>query len=236
MKAVWGSYQFPDNTVYVATRQRAVVNAAKIPYMEEFEIDCEGKVFGSGQAQLTAAENQLRAALAVPRQNFFFLQDSGAPSAVYILNAATVGGTYVVRGPDFTGRDGSEYANQRNFSFTVGFKLPVADPANTLMEYQETLEYSGGEPVYAFKPAVNGPPQLQRVWYQVPYRVVQTGYAVGFRAYPTPPPPVGPRTQPPVHRKTSPGREGVGNVGWRIDWQYVCESGGPIVALPHLWR
>src|SRR5262249_31358216 len=97
--------------------------------------------------------------------------------------------------------------------------------------------FSGGGPVYIHRNAINGVPQKQMVYPATPYRCVQSGSAVGYRGYPTPPPPKFPAAlmEAPHLPMKSPRRMGVGYPEYEIGWEYRMESVGPLQAVPTVW-
>lgn len=56
-----------------------------------------------------------------------------------------------------------------------------------LLDFEERLEFSGGRPKVVYLPAANGPSVRQVTRQQTPYMAVQSGFAVGKRARPSPP-------------------------------------------------
>lgn len=237
MQVKFGSYDFVAGACRIATRTVAELDGKKQPYLYTNEIDVTGRVYGTGDTECSTKENELRRGLAQRRVDFGLLQRDGQPSASYWTNAETINGNIVVRGPDFGGTTAAEYCFYREFSFTVRNQVPVADIANAILEFRESVTYDGGDPEFAMKRAINAKPQKQLVWFQTEYRVTQSGRAVGYRNYPNParflfP---GDREKSPQYVRDSPERDGDKYVRFPITWQYSFISDSPLVGLPNRW-
>ena len=237
MQVQWGSYNFTAGACRFGIRQQAVLDAAQTPYMYEFDIDVTGRLYGEGDAALSALESALRVALARPGQDFGVLSTTGSRSASYWANSATIGGNVVANGPNFTGTQATEYVFFREFSFTVKNRVAIANANNAVTEFHESVTYEGGEPEYAFKRAINARPQKQLVWFATEYRVTQSGRAVGFRGYPNPARILfpGDKTTGPKYVRGSPQRQGKNYINFPIEWSYQYASITPLVAVPNVW-
>ena len=239
MQARYGSYSFPANSVYVLPRTEYEFNEAGVPYIERIEVDCEGYLQGSGQAALTLAENALRNALRVPFQDFCLFRDDNGRSGINLRNNTSLSGVRCIRGPSFQSKYGAEYCNQRQYSFTIAADYPLLSVATTYISFRERLQFSGGEPVYDHKLAINGPAQKQLVWFQEPYTLVQSGEAFGFLDYPPFPPMAFPaaRVSAPQTGLIGPDKCGLNKYKkFGISWVYTMRSNAPLVAVPTLWR
>ena len=239
MQAQYGTYQFAANAVHVMPRKDYELNAAGIPYIEKIEVDLEGYLTGVGQNALAAAENALAAAMRVPFQDFVFKCDDGSPTGIYLRNSTSLSGVRCIKGPSFTSKVGAEYVSQRTFTLTIAATYPILNALTAYISFKERMQYSGGLPVYDFKPAINGEPQKQQLWYREPYQLVQSGEAYGFADYPPVPPVAFPDAlmMAPVVEEIGPDREGAVNYkNFGIRWNYTMKSGQPLVAVPTLWR
>lgn len=237
MQLKYGSYPFDSNTTLLSTQIFPQVNRGGQIYSQRKRFTIQGYLAGDGQAELTLKENALKTALARPYQDLLFLKDDGSASSEVLLNATSITGVLVTDGPHFQTTQGPEYATLRTFTFTAEAEYPVPEGSNYLLDFNETLSFEGGGPLYIHRRAINGPPQKQLVYPATEYKVTQTGRAIGYRAYPTPPAPKFPfalKESPKIDRG-APERKGNGYQGYEVTWTYVFESAGPLVALPTLW-
>lgn len=238
MQVRYGSYAFTAGTCRFGVTQTAVLNDAMFPYAYDVEFAVSGRLYGEGDAALSASELALRAALAVPFRDVGVLKTDGTPSATYFRSGSTIGGITITKGPNFSGTKATEYVLFREFEFTASFKLPIVNAFTALVSFSESMEYQGGGPEFVMQRAVNAPPQRQLVWQQTEYRLIQTGKAVGFAAYPVPVPPAFPGSlkTSPNYKRSSPERIGVGYWRYPVEWAYVMESASPLDALPSVWK
>jgi hypothetical protein len=238
MQAQYGSYQFTANSASVLVRKDYELNAAGIPYIEKFEVDIEGYLTGAGQSALSTAEIALAAAMRIPFQDFVFKRDDGGRTGIYLQNATSLSGVRCIKGPSYTSKVGAEYANQRTFSLTIAATYPILNALTAIISFKERMQFSGGAPVYDFKPAINGEPQKQQLWFREPYQLVQSGEAYGFLDYPSVPPPAFPTAvmMAPTVEDIGPERDGINYKNFGRRWSYTMKSGSPLIAVPTLWR
>lgn len=238
MQARYGSYAFAANSCWTLVRRSYELNAAGIPYIEKIDVDVEGYLTGTTQAQLAAAEIALTAALVAPFYDFVLARDDGGRSGINLRNASSLSGVRVTAGPSFTSKVGAEYANQRTYNFTVSADYPIISEDTRYVSFSERMDYDGGEPEYDYKDAINGPSQLQQLWFQKPYVLVQSGEAYGFADYPPFPPMAFPskRIKAPQVGRIGGERTGRKYKKFGIRWTYTMKSNAPLVAVPTLWR
>lgn len=236
----YGTYSCPANGVKVTSQRDIQRDKAGVPYQYTDKVRCDGYLEGAGQAALTAAENGLKAALKKPFQDLIFMQDSGAESATVLKQAGSITGVVVTSGPHFQDVAGSEYATQRHFVFEAEADYPMTGVVGSrLVEYRETVRTSGGGPLFVVAPAIEGPGQRQQVYELTPCTVVQSGYAVGFAAYPVPPAQLFPfaLAEAPDIVEVSPDKMGANAYRlWRVEWSYKFVWPTPLVGVPTLWN
>lgn len=236
MQLFWGGYSFLANSLRIGSETEALLGEDQLPYAYRVDVTVSGYLQGDGQADLSAKEASLRSVMRVQHQDLLFKDDSGNNTAVSLVNAQTVRGVTITKGPDFPGEEGPEYVNQRKFSFTATAEFAQSNNL-TLIAWRETLEFSGGGPLYAHKRAINGPPQKQLIYPQTEYVVVQSGEAVGYTDYPVPPPSKWPADlkQNPRITRVGPDKLGANYRFYRVAWEYIHESVNPMVGVPALW-
>jgi hypothetical protein len=238
MQLIYGTYTFPANATLVTGQVRTLFNRGGLPYAQVRTVQVQGYLEGTGQAALIVAESALRTALASPYYALAFRADDGTITPLSLSNTGSTTGVRITEGPHFDTAQGPEYATLRTFRFSAEAEYPLTG-APAYLDFTETLTFSGGGPVYAHRPAINGPPQRQQVWPASVYRVTQAGSASGYRGYP----PVPAARWPFALREAgqvsyaSPERKGPAAwQDWRITWSYQHESASPLAGLPTLWN
>lgn len=232
-----GNYPFDANSCEIAQQGEVQWNDGGQPYAIRRSVRVSGYLSGAGQAALSTAQVALEAALLTPYQDLIFYQDGGSVAAISLLNAGSITGTRLVRGPNFPSGKGVEFATIRTFDFEMEAEYPLSGTDNFLLAFHERLSFDGGEPLYAHLPAINGPPQKQLIFPQTAYTVTQEGELVGYRAYPTPPRPQWPgdlKKSPQITRK-SPRRRGNGYEHYPVSYRYDFESVAPLTGVPNTW-
>jgi uncharacterized protein (UPF0333 family) len=240
MYLTWGGASFAVNSCNVAARVRiSAFSDYGLPlrYLAQFSVD--GDFAADGQAACSAAEATLRAILLVPYQTLSLRTDSGAATATTLSDPRSFSGVVVKDGPNFTGRDGSEYATGRTFEFTAEAEYMIASAANAVVSWQEQVTITGtGGPVFRRRQPLTGRAIPQRGSEFSIVRATQSGTAVGHTRRPTPPRPLwGRGYELEDQRQVSPAspRRTANNFhDFGISWSYQFESELPLVGLPSL--
>lgn len=196
----------------------------------------EGFLLASGQNAISAADTALAVALGKPYQDLLFLADDGSQTDACLPNKGSITGVRI-ENLKFPKTEGPEFATERTFSFDAWAEYPIAGTLRLLLNYHETLTFSGGGPLYAHRLSLNGLPQKQLIYPSMPYRVIQAGEAVGYLAYPSPAFPIWPVAlmKNPEIIPRSPKRMGQGYEEYPVSWHYEFESAYPLTGVPHLW-
>lgn len=231
------AYSFPVGSVTATTTKVPRFSAGKTILSYRVTMRVAGYLEGNGDDALTALQLQLEEALSTPNQDIILYTSTGAQSATRLRSRDSISGVIVESGPDFTGSYGTEYVNQRQFSFTAS--VEIAAQRNTqLTRFTETLAYGGGAPLKIWKNAINGPPQLQIIYPSTPYQVIQSGSAASFFKYPDIPPPVfSPLLlmQSPDTQLIGPTRLGNSLIEFGITWKYLFMNNLPFIGFPTAW-
>ena len=236
-----GNYAFPVNGVDTTSHTRLVLSDHGRPLRYVFGVNVTAYLDGSGQADLTAKETLLRAQLLVPYVNLVLKQDSGAASATALVSNNSLSGVRVVDGPHFENQAGDgEYVVQRVARFTVEAEFLIPSGANAVVRFSESVSITGtGDAEVAWRYPVNARPVRQIVRPYTTIKATQRGTIVGHRAYLNPPPPLWPDAELKHLRKPadkeSPRRIGPGAGGlvdFPVSYEYVFESGVPLIGLP----
>ncbi len=239
MQLAYGNFLFDFNSTKIASKMETVYNAGGQPYSSKQSLEVNGYLSGDTQAEIVLAMSALQAALMTPFQDLVFFQDNGQISATYLRNQGSITGVRITEGPNYPTTEKSEYVNQRYFEFKAEAEYPLPNTGGLLLSFTESLTFEGGGPIYAFRNALNGPPQKQMVWPATPYKVVQRGSAVGYKKYPTWAVPAAKfpfalMKAPKIDEKT-PERKGKGFQGYELTWEYEFEDANPLVGTPTLW-
>lgn len=236
--SVGTSYTFDSNAVTIQGGQRMLFNKGNQPYANLLSIRVKGYLSGDGQAALIQAESALRTALQAQYPEVVFLADDSTESPLSLRNTGSITGVRITDGPHFNDTRGPEYATLRTFEFQAEAEYPFVDSGTLYLDFTESLFFEGGGPVFIFRRALNTVPQRQMTWPATEYRVVQSGSASGYLAFPSPPPSKWPfaLAKAPQVRKVDPDRKGpAGWEGFKITWEYTHESVTPLAGVPTLW-
>lgn len=238
MQAFYGGYGFPVNGALLSAQTETIRNEGGLPYKLRQRISVTGSLLVNGQADAALQESQMRTALALPYQNLIFLQDSGAPTPLGLTNIGSLSGVLCTR-LRFPTTDRGEYATLRHFEaeFEADYAFPNLSPFAQLLEFSETLNFEGGQPIFRHRLAVEGPNQKQLVYPLDTFRVTQTGQAKGRLTWPAAAAPLWPFSlrEAPKVSTTSPHLDGLVFEGYGVSWHYEFEDIGPLVGVPHLW-
>lgn len=197
----------------------------------------KGTLFAADQAATDAAVRALNTAFSANYLDLVLYQDSGAISTVILLNSGSTSGVVVTTRPSYPNTMGAELGIKRYFEIELSAEYPAANTAGIYIDFQETIDFGGGGPVYTMKRAINGPPQRQLIWPQSEYTAVQSGRAVGYKAYPSIPPPKFPGAlrQNGDFQRTSPQRNGQTYEQFAVSWKYEFHSISQLIAFPTNW-
>lgn len=232
-----GAIRVTRRTEYSRANQLTGVRV-RFEMQGRIQIDDTGDPLAN-QAAMTDALNGLEAAYAVDGYDFGLYEDDGTPTQHVLLNATTLGGVKVTSPLCYPVGAGAEYSTFRNYELAVeGF---VPNVLAGVVDWQETVRWSGGGPDYVFLQTLAGPPQKQLRVEQTTYKAVQSGYAVGNLSYVSPPGPLWPYALQPMASsvtQASPERMGPLNIpyrNYRTTWTYSFEDVAPLFGAPNFW-
>ena len=156
----YGNYRHADNEVAVTIAKEGLFTQAGMPRGVRERWNLQGRLHAADQAGAGAAHR-----CAVCR-----LQHSGPGPGVLpghrrareprdSFSAATNGGVRVVSPPSFPEGKGAEYSTFR--SYTIALEAELLDPNATVLNWNETVSFSGGGPQFGFFEPIDGLPQKQ---------------------------------------------------------------------------
>lgn len=234
----WGNYTHPIGEPQIAIARQPILADSGIPVAHTVLWDIQGKLLGTGQADLDTKIASLVAAYEKQNQDLVLLQSDGQTESQHTLKRSeTRGGVWVVSGPNFPEGRGAEYATVRTFSIQIQAEVPVTDPQSALVSFEETLRLSGGGPIYSHVETAFGFPVKQKLRANTTFRATQSGSAIGYHNYPAVPLPIFGRARLvglPSITRTSPRQVGTSFRHYRVAWQYQFESAFPLSALPNV--
>lgn len=232
-----GTYTHRIGEPQITITKRPVVTDGGLPVAHTHTWTIQGKLLGTGQADMTTKINALITAYQQVDPNVtLLLSDGTTPSSHLIVASQTRGGVRIVQGPDFPDGGGAEYATKRSFSVQIEAEIPVSAPQNTLMTFTESLSGWGGGPRDTLIETMIGTPIRQRLRNATIYHAIQSGVAIGYTTWPNPPGPLFPAAmlEAPRISRDSPERIGTGFKNYRTSWEYRFQSALPIGGIPHV--
>lgn len=234
---VYGSYQHPAQEVSLSISQSEVTaeSGQAVGYVERWDV--QGEVISDDPATMAARIAGLRNAYAVQNLDAAFYANDGATVLHQLRAINTVSGVRVIP-PSFPYQENQGlYATAVRYALTITAEFATALQAG-LTAWQETLAFSGGGPRYVWRQPLNGRSIKQQVATDTPYRLTQSGRAVGRYSYPVPPGPLYPEhlMEAPATTPTGPDFKNGQFLNYSVTWNYVMESVSPFEGQPTLPR
>lgn len=238
----YGSYTHALGEARVTIMREALKNAAGDYYAQLERWDIDGRLTAADASALSTAITALEAAYASGGYDLkLLLPDGVTASSHQLLTANCEGGTKIAKPVSYPVGAGAEYSTFRTYSLSVEGEIPLAVGQNPIVEWRETLAFTGnGGPRFVVIECRNGPPQVQQVSQQTPARCIQSGRAVGYQQYPFPPSPIWPVYEQRDLRQinlTSPETSGSGAgrtyQNYEISWSYSFLAPVPLSGFPN---
>lgn len=231
----YGSYQHESGECAVSISRDTQFSPDGLPLTRLDRWGIDGRLHAADSSSLVTALAALVSAYSTHGQDLTLNYDGGGGTLHYLLSSATIGGTRVVSGPSFGNGRGDEGGTYRTYSIGVEGEVLLDDPG--VLQWQETISWYGGGPMYTFLQTLNGLPQKQMVAEATPYECEQSGSAIGYGSYPTIPPPIfysELEANPQISRGTPRrrGRSGaIQFVEFPISWSYKYKSVYPFATI-----
>ena len=153
-----------------------------------------------------------------------------------LISSSCIGGTRLVSAgiPTFERAGG---ITNLPFTFVYEGDIPATDSASLLRSFEETIQFSGGGPLFGHIVTQTGLPVKQKLRGRTVYRATQSGSAVGYRARPVAPLPIWQNAQIRAGDFTlkSPRLRGSNFIDFGTTWSYEFESAFPLVGTPNAW-
>lgn len=244
-----GQFKHPPGTVEYSLRFDPILNEAEYPLATKARVELKGKIIqntavdsADGQALIAAQIQQIVQAY-VSGQDLLLVQDDGQLSPNSFINSKTLGGVRVIKPPEFPAGDGTQYVTQLDWTVVLEAEVPFAAAVGALWSWEEAVETKGtGGPRIGVIEPLRGSPVMQTLKQSTAVYLRQTGTAVGYLAYPTPPPPVYPALEIQSERTITPrAARAIGKGKDRdyklfpLSWSFLFVSPRPIAAAPTQW-
>lgn len=232
----FGSYTHDDQELSLGVVTEAQLTAAGVVYAHTKRFDIRGLLIGDDVADITNKIRALETAYQARGVDAVLYQSDGTTETAHALkNAQTISGVRVVRPPSFPFAPAC-YTTWQQYTITLeaDYAVNPGDPATNILQWRETVETFGGGPQYAWTQPIIGTPVRQIVRQQTTFKAMQSGSAVGYQTWPTPPAALFPGAllERPRIMRESPRRNGNGYQEYQISWNYIYESSSQLTGLP----
>lgn len=222
MQISYRNFFFPDNAMNWRSSERLLEDNG-VAYGRNISILIDGQLEGSSTNNVFTASNLCRQTLRLPGGDLLLWHGGAVKEA--LLSAGALIPVRCTNGPNFQGGTPADLTTYRAVNAVFEAVYPPAVSGPIVVELSRSIRRSGGGPLRLLQPCVEGAPQMQIPIAQLPYQLVQSGYARS-RGAPVPfPALLYPasllQTQPDTvitDRITSTGIE------YTVQWQYVFQS------------
>lgn len=176
MILAYGNYRHELAEAGVAIARETVFSPMAMPIATREHWRIDGILQAETQDALTTAIEELSRAYRLQAQDVtLYLPDGSTPTAHRILSRNTIGGVRVVKPPSFPENKGAEYSTYRSYTIELEAETPVENAGEIMLQWDETLSFTGGGPRWVYLPVLSGPAIKQLVQQQTTYRVTQSG-------------------------------------------------------------
>jgi len=158
--------------------------------------------------------------------------DSGVASSKSMDSSSAVGGLRVVQPVSFPTNSGASAITHTEFTVAVEGLFSTGEV--DLVDFHETLSFSGGGPVYGHLETLTGRPVKQLHRRFSTYRAQQHGIATGLTGYPSIPSAIWPNSlmQTREEERRDPQQINGSTLNYTLSWRYSFESAYPITGNP----
>lgn len=238
MEVEYNGVTFDEGRTTLQRQETAIENSAGqlMGYMVRVTADIT--IAAAGAAAMEAAYADAIDAFSSNGFDFIVRLPGGTQSDNLSLdNDSAVGGVRVMERPSIDSLAGGIYTTFLPFRVVLEAEYPAVAGAEILREFEETVSFSGGGPVYGWLKPLRGRPQPQLLRQADTYRATQVGHAIGYQHRPNPPAAIWPayQIQNLEHTKRSPRRRGASFIDYFTSWSYVFESDTRLIGSPHAW-
>lgn len=226
------THDLADAAIVINRANTFSKNNKRTGYIETWTID--GFLQADTQNAVGTKIETLKNAYDKDNETAVLLFEDGSETKHKLDTSASVSGVRV-RLVDFPEGRGAEYSTFRSYRIVIDAEF--VENAG-ILEFMETLTFSGGGPKFLHKQTLTGLPQKQFVAQNIPFRVTQAGFSVGHTTWPALASPLFPKHL--KREESSTVKTGPENVyaktnratHFRTSWNYVFESVSAMNANP----
>lgn len=182
----YGSHRHPNAEVEIkSTGKRAMISPRGDVYAYELFANLAMTLRNSsGADSLVTQATELERVYSVQNQRATLYTNSG--KVAFRLDPTRSLNGLQIRSLVYPDVSGAAMVTTLKAEITLSMQEEVAGGPD-LLDFEETVEFSGGLPKVVYLPTSQGPSVRQTTRKRTPYVAVQRGMAVGKRARPTPP-------------------------------------------------
>lgn len=243
MIGTYGNYSHANNEIWlhnISYDQK--YSAVGRPTFKTARFTIRGVKKAASVAALTTALQSLQNAYDFDGYNFQLTDNDGNSTVHRIQSNLMVDGIQVKNFSYLTGTvsvggsygSGSEYVQTRTFQIVLEGK--ILNGNSEYSQFRESVRLMGnGGPRFKMAGSLTGAVQVQVLQQFTPYKVIQSGFAVGFLDYPSVPSPIWPGA---LHGDTiveeivTPQFGTTFNTNYPVRWRYEFESAVALSGSP----
>lgn len=236
MRLYFGSYAFDENDCAVAISFTRTFNDAQQCYEIIHNWNVSGALHAADQNAVIAACATMEQALSLENQDLVLYGNDGSTVANALRNAGSTTGVRITN-LSYPNGEGAELTTYRSYQFTATATYFFNGTTDGYRAFSETIQTSGGGPLWAVVETVEGLPERQKIRNYTMYRATQSGQAIGKLSRPLPPNPLWPGALVRAGNfgQQSPKWSGVMFQDFGVSWNYEFESPFPLVGQPNQW-
>lgn len=248
MRFGYGAFRFEEGEAALRSF-RTVPTRNDKGFLEKITVtlDIDYEIIADGQAAIKSRFDQIANAIRRDGRDVGFYHDSGARSAIFIVNSQTASGVRISQYPSLESGDGADYATHHKGScgFTAEY-LPAAfggkggsgGGGGQITNYGESVSVRGtGGPRWGVDVVDRGRPRRFKLADYTPVTATQQGSVTVVSKnpfYPPANPPLWPGLEDEEQREISPDLQPANDGAWQctLNWSYKFTSPGPLFGFP----
>lgn len=242
MRFGYGAFRFEPGEASLRTF-RTVPTRNEKGFLEKITVtlDIDYEIIRDGQAAIKSRFSQIANAIRRDGRDAGFYHDSGARSAIFIVNSETASGVRISQYPSLESGDGADYATHHKGS--CGFSaeyLPAkfGGGQGQATNYAESVSVRGtGGPRFGIDVVDRGRPRQFRLADYTPVTATQQGTITVIAKtpfYPPANPPLWPGLEDVEQREITNDLQPANDGSWQctLNWSYRFTSPGPLFGFP----